>query len=176
MTLIEYKAVHIAFRLMLQKKRAELLEHAIALAKIVFGIVPGIDTEWREANCGLLTESVERVGSTRGAAIRLRNKERITAAVIPSAPFRKIGLIDIRRVDIDCIAGSFPYVHDTRLRTTAGVIARCRRTGSIVRRIAFTSWKIAVFAPMPRASDSTCGSPQSRLRAALCSNALIAMM
>ena len=75
---------------MLKKERAELLEHAIALAKIVFGIVPGIDTEWREANRGVLTECVERVRSTDGAAVRLGNKERITAAVIPSAPFRKL--------------------------------------------------------------------------------------
>src|SRR5205823_814602 len=75
MTLIEHKAVDIAFGLMFNQKRAELLEHTIALAKIVFGIVPGIDTEWREADCGTLAEGVERVGPTRRAAIRLRNKE-----------------------------------------------------------------------------------------------------
>src|SRR5437868_12676248 len=40
------------------------------------------------------------------------------------------------------------------------------RTGNILRRIAFTSWKIAVFAPMPRASDSTA----TKLNPGLCFN------
>src|SRR5690349_13150198 len=101
MTLIEHKPVDIAFGLMFNQKRGELLERMIALAKIIFGIGPGIDTKRREANRGMLTESIERIGSADGATIRLRNKEWITAAVITPAPFDEVGLVNIRRVDIE---------------------------------------------------------------------------
>ena len=139
---------------MLQQHGRKRGKQVIAGSQVAFGAYLVFDSEGRKPKPRVLAESIENVRSPDRAAPGFGHEERVAFAVEAPAPLSKIGCIEVGRIKVQRGAGGLPHIHNPRLRTAAGKVAR-RRVLTCQPGIHIHGNVIGRFAPRGNSLDET---------------------
>src|ERR1700733_11424088 len=110
MTLVEDETVRRSLGLGFEDCRGQFLENRVAGSQIVwfFGaeIELRVDAEGRHAQRRPLTNRIKDIRRACFTAVGLGDEQRVAGAVIPVAPLREVGRVNIGGVDVDSRSGT----------------------------------------------------------------------